>query len=231
VSDIEVIGNRFQDLSAGGIAVDSFLDVRPADPRLVCRDILIANNLIRDIGVDYRSSVGIFAGFVSRTRIEHNEIYDAPYTGISVGWGWTDETTALGDNRIVGNRIGRAMMLMADGGGIYTLSKQPGTVIRENYVHDLIRSPWAGEFPIAGIYLDEGSSEILVSDNVLEHAPLGILFHRASHNLIINTEGSYEERNGAAHNVMRLDAGFSPEAVKKGAGLEAAYADVGASTE
>lgn len=226
VHQIEIVGNRFEDLSAGAIVVDTLLESRPLDPRLVCHDILIANNLVHDIGREYRSSVGIFAGYAHRVRIEHNDISDAPYTGISVGWGWTDERTSLGDNRIVANKIGRVMNFMADGGGIYTLSKQPGTVIGENYVHDLVRSPWAGEFPIAAIYLDEGSSEIAVTNNVLENVPLGILFHRASGNTIANTDSSFEERNHATNNVFSREAGFLPESIKSHAGLEPAYADL-----
>jgi hypothetical protein len=226
VHQIEIVGNRFEDLSAGAIVVDTLLESRPLDPRLVCHDILIANNTVQDIGREYRSSVGIFAGYVHRVRIEHNDIYDAPYSGISVGWGWTYERTSLGENRIVANRIGRVMNFMADGGGIYTLSKQPGTVISENYIYDIVRSPWAGEFPIAGIYLDEGSSEIAVTNNVLENIPLGILFHRASGNTIVNTESSFEERNHATNNMFSKEAGFLPESIKSHAGLEPAYADL-----
>lgn len=226
ITDVQVIGNRFQDLSAGGIVVDTLLDPRPLDPRLVCRDIVIANNLIEEIGLDYRSSVGIFAGFVSRTSIEHNEIHDAPYTGISVGWGWTDMDTVLGQNRIVGNHIFHVMTAMADGAGIYTLSKQPGTIIHENYVHDLERSPWAGNFPISGIYLDEGSRDIVVSGNVLERVPMGLDFHSASKNLVVNTDGSHHERTGSAENIFLQEPGFSPHAVKARAGLEPAYSDI-----
>lgn len=226
VTEVEVVGNRLRDVSASGIVVDSLLETRPLDPRLICRDIVIANNLIADIGLDYRSSVGIFAGFVSHTSIEHNEIHDVPYTGISVGWGWTDAQTLLGPNRIVRNWISRVMTVMADGGGIYTLSKQFGTIIQENYVHDILRSPWAGHSPIAGIYLDEGSNGITVSDNVLERVPLGIFFHRASQNLVVNTEGTYEERNGSRENDFRQTPGFSPEAVTSRAGLQPAYTDI-----
>ncbi len=226
VSDSEVVGNRFQDLSGSGIVIESSLEPRPIDPRLACRDNLVANNLVERIGLDYRSSVGIFAGFVSHTRIEHNEVHDAPYTGISIGWGWTDAETRLGHNRVEANHLYGVMSFMADGAGIYTLSKQPGTVIQDNYIHDLVRSPWAGHSPIPGIYLDEGSSGILLSNNVLERVPMGILFHRASHNHVINTEGTYEEHNGAESNQFRQEPGFSAEAVKAAAGLEAGYADL-----
>ncbi len=226
VSDTQVVGNRFEDLSGSGIVVDGALDPRPIDPRFPCRGNLIANNLIQRIGLDYRSSVGIFGGYVSDLTIEHNEIREAPYTGISLGWGWTDDQTELGNNRIRWNHVSRVMTTMADGAGIYTLSNQPGTVIHGNYVHDLARSPWAGHYPIPAVYLDEGSSGIVVSDNVLERVPLGIFFHRASRNVVVNTQGTHEERNGAAENVVREEPGFDAQAITSRAGLEPAYADL-----
>jgi len=226
ITDVQVIGNRFRDLSGSGIVIDSLLETRPLDPRLVCQSILIANNLITDIGLDYRSSVGIFAGFISNTSIEHNEIHDAPYTGISVGWGWTDADTLLGPNRIVGNRIFRVMTTMADGAGIYTLSKQSGTIIQDNYIYDLLRSPWAGNAPISAIYLDEGSTGITIANNALDRVPLGILFHRASGNTIVNTVGTYEEHWGSRNNTFHLESGYSLDGVKLQAGLESSYRDL-----
>lgn len=231
ITDVQVIGNRFKDLSGSGIVIDSLLETRPLDPRLVCQNILIANNLITDIGLDYRSSVGIFAGFVSNTNIEHNDIHDAPYTGISVGWGWTDKDTVLGPNRIIGNRIFRVMTTMADGAGIYTLSKQSGTIIQDNYIYDLLRSPWAGNAPISAIYLDEGSAGITVANNALERVPLGIFLHRASENTIVNTVGTYEERNGSRNNTFHLEPGYSLDAVRLRAGLELSFRDLHAHDE
>ena len=69
-------------------------------------------------------------------QIEHNYVYNVPYTGISVGYGWTDEENAMKNNIIANNEIRRAMAILTDGAGIYTLSKQPGTIIKENYIHD-----------------------------------------------------------------------------------------------
>jgi hypothetical protein len=47
-------------------------------------------------------------------------------------------------------------------GGIYTLGVQPGTVLRGNLIHDVQKHNYGGW----GIYLDEGSSHILVEGNV-----------------------------------------------------------------
>jgi hypothetical protein len=47
-------------------------------------------------------------------------------------------------------------------GGIYTLGVQPGTVLRGNLIHDIEKAHYGGWC----IYLDEGSSHILVEGNV-----------------------------------------------------------------
>ena len=224
VNDTKVIGNRVEDVSGSGIVLDGFLHPRPIDPRLPSRNTVISNNVVQRIGLDYRSSVGIFVGYASDTIIEHNEIHDTPYTGISVGWGWTDARTLLARNRIRWNHIYSVMTSMADGGGIYTLSYQPGTVIQGNYIHDIVRSPWAGHAPISALYLDEGSSGIAVLENVLERVPMGIFFHHASRNRVVNTPGSYEERWEAEDNEIRDTPDYDPAAVKARAGLEPAYA-------
>src|SRR4029079_19376939 len=126
----------------------------PVDSRAICKNIVVKNNYFTRVARDYHGSVAVLATYVEGRVVEHNEIFDLPYTGISVGWGWTTEDTALGNNSIRYNRIHRVLTQLSDGGGIYTLSKQPGTVVQENYVYDLNKSEWSDAF-IAGIYLDE----------------------------------------------------------------------------
>ncbi|MFO0774283.1 MAG: right-handed parallel beta-helix repeat-containing protein [Nitrospiraceae bacterium] len=218
VTDTLLVGNEIHDVSGSGIVVDGVLEARLPDARLACERITIANNRIERIGLDYRSSIGIFAGFVSDTIIAHNDIHDVPYTGISVGWGWTDVETRLGRNLILGNHVARAVTTMADGAGIYLLSNQPGTEIRGNYVHDLVRSPVAGSSPIVAIYLDEGSQGMLVADNVLEHVPLALFFHHASHNRVVDTPGELREKNGSTDNTQVVTSTFDRAYVVSQAG-------------
>lgn len=222
----EIIGNLIADIGAGGIAVDLSLQSNPGDQRKLCTDDVIANNYIAHIGRDYHSSVGIFAGYTQGIRIEHNELTDHPFTGISVGWGWRDTDTALRNNTIRGNRIHHVVNLVADGAGVYTLSKQPGTIVAENYIHDIARSPWAGSNLIAALYLDEGSSAITVKNNVIENVPMGLDLHRAHHNTVVNLIGDYEELGDSSNNVFLSDEDFPVSAIKAQSGLEKAYRDV-----
>lgn len=181
-NECQVIGNIVRNISGGGIMAGKFVEnadaeihlpYNPSDKREVSTNDIIANNFITRTGQDYYGSCAIAAGYPAGIKILHNTIRNVPYTGISVGYGWTGEDNAMHDNIIAHNDIGRAMSFMSDGAGIYTLSKQPGTIIKNNYIHDFIRSPWASPWPVAAIYLDEqsgGTEEkpLIVEKNVVD---------------------------------------------------------------
>ncbi|HEU4682888.1 MAG TPA: right-handed parallel beta-helix repeat-containing protein [Nitrospira sp.] len=218
VRDTVLTGNQIYNISASGISVGMDLQKLPADSLQVCRSNVISNNVISAIGRDYHSSVGIFAGYTEGLVIENNELSDMPYTGISIGWGWTTEETVLRKNIIKRNRIHGVMNLLADGGAIYTLSKQPGTAIVENYIYDIKRSPWAGEFPISAIYLDEGSSGMYLANNLLENVPLGLDLHHAEHNTVVNNTAVYQGRAGSSYNAFLRDGVLDPDRIRMNAG-------------
>jgi hypothetical protein len=151
-----------------------------------------------------------------------------PYTAISVGWGWGepdagggnyvvpvvyDTPTPLGDNRIEGNHIHNVMLRRNDGGGVYTLSNQPGTVIRGNLIHDNVNAP-------GGIYLDEGSGFIEVVGNCVYNVsnPMNYNNHAQDRISTINEHDNW-------FGIGPGDEGF-PSEVAEAAGLEAEYADV-----
>lgn len=69
------------------------------------------------------------------------------------------------------------MQVLNDGGGIYTLSNQPDTIIRGNHVHD--NRGWPG-----GIYLDEGSGFIEVTGNSVHNVRTAINFNNRAQNRI-----------------------------------------------
>ena len=89
---------------------------------------------------------------------------------MSIGWGWGHGTGdreqtekkfpdgMFSGNAVLCNRIDKACQILADGGGIYTLGRQDNMLIAGNYVTNI------GE---QGIYLDNGSGNITVRDNVL----------------------------------------------------------------
>jgi hypothetical protein len=155
-------GNVLYDAGCNGISIN-----RPADPAAVSRAEVVRNNYITRVAREY-SGVGIFAAYAENLLVEHNELFDLPYSGISVGWGWTDAPSTLRNNTIRRNYVHHVMRELSDGGAIYLLSRQPGTVVAGNYLHDIFRSPWSQPGPAAGVYLDNGSSQITVEDNRIE---------------------------------------------------------------
>jgi hypothetical protein len=209
VSDSVVIGNVIADVSGSGISIDLGLEGNPADLRTVCRRNQVVNNYLAGTGRDYFQTVGIMLGYTDSTLVEHNELVDMPYSGISIGWGWKNADSVLRGNVVRYNLIQGVLNRMSDGGGIYTLSKQPGTLIAENYVRDIVRTNVQGGFNISGIYLDEGSSLITVRDNVLENT---------------GDEAIFQNANGPVNEFSR-NAGTSP-AVVANAGLEPAFQDI-----
>ncbi len=204
-----VVGNVFTDLSASGISVGLDLEGNPADSRQVSRDTVIQNNYLSDTGVEFYQTVGIMVGYGDGVVIEHNELSKMPYSGISVGWGWADVDNAARDNLIRYNKIENVLRTMSDGGGIYTLSRQPGTLIAENHVRNIVRTAVHGGFNISGIYLDEGSNFITVRDNVLQ----------STGDLTID-----QNANGP-NNVLVNNGGQSSSTIDF-AGLEPAYEDI-----
>ena len=174
VHDGVVEGCVFRDIGGNGIQLGRFSDTNvethlpylPSDEREVCSGVKICNNVIRDCGNEDWGCVGIAAGYVREVRIEHNEVFDLPYTGISVGWGWTKATNCMGNNVIRANHVHQVAQRLGDTAGIYLLSAQPGTMVSENSVHDIKISPYVPD-PEHWfyLYLDEGSSFITVRDN------------------------------------------------------------------
>ena len=167
-------GNVFKDISGTGIQIGVFSDesqevhfpYQPADQREVCSDIKISNNLITDVSNEDWGTLGISAGVVKGLLIDHNDISEVSYSGISVGWGWTRTVTVAMNNRITANKIQRYGKHMYDVSGIYTLSAQPASAIEGNCVDSIYKAPYAHD-PNHWFYLytDEGSSFFTVKNN------------------------------------------------------------------
>lgn len=161
-----VTGCYLYDLGGGGVKIGESSMKQTAEFPLLPTDNVVENNTIRYYGVHHFSANGIWGGIVRGTKIRHNEVAYGPYTGIAVGWCWGIAKTSCGGNLIERNHVHDVMDLVQDGGGIYTLGWQPGTVIRGNLIHDNHRSPFACADGQCGLYFDEGSSEFLVEDNI-----------------------------------------------------------------
>jgi hypothetical protein len=169
-----VEGCVFRDIGGNGLQLGEFSPTNvevhvpwlPADEREICTRDLIAGNVISQCGTEDWGCVGVAAGYVRDLRLEHNDVSDLPYSGISLGWGWTKSPNAMRNNLIFANHIHEVGKRLGDLGGVYVLSAQPGTVVSENVIEDIHPSRWVPD-PEHWfyLYLDEGSSFITVRDN------------------------------------------------------------------
>ena len=150
----------------GGEGHEAHRPYLPSDMREICTGLTISDNRIDDAANEDWGCLGIGAGFVRNTRIVHNEISNVSYTGISLGWGWNQQTCAMADNLVAGNLIHHYARHMYDTAGIYTLGSQPHTFIEENVVRDICTPGYVHD-PDHWFYLytDEGSSYITVRNN------------------------------------------------------------------
>lgn len=178
VKSAHVIGNHFHDIGGSGFVAGAFQEegiethvpYLPEDERLICEDITFANNLVTDIANQDWGCVGVLVGYAREVEVAHNEISHLAYTGISLGWGWTQtKSPALRDNWIHANHIHDYGQRVYDTAGIYTLNAQPGTRITGNAIHSIARPAYVHDpYHWSYIYLDEGSSFITVADNWTE---------------------------------------------------------------
>ncbi|MCG3179303.1 MAG: hypothetical protein BIFFINMI_01637 [Phycisphaerae bacterium] len=130
-----------------------------------CPGNRLSDSRISRCGQIYFGAVGVWVAMTDGTVIEHNEVCDLPYTGISVGWSWNTNVTPAANNLVMNNHIHHVMRTLSDGGGIYTLGRQPGTRLEGNLIHDI--PPNAGRAESNGMFLDEGSSLFTVTGNAI----------------------------------------------------------------
>ena len=169
--DNQLTGNHIHDIGSNGINVGEDLSPRYAAFKPseygTPRNNRVANNYVHGCGTDFYGGIGIYVAFTDGTLVAHNLLHDLPYTAISVGMMWGGAGTICRNNLVENNHMYDIMKKMGDGAGIYTLGYQPGTVLRENLIHDVRRSRFARGAPYAGLYFDSGSSQILIEDNIV----------------------------------------------------------------
>jgi hypothetical protein len=164
-------GNVFSDISGGAITVGDPTDNLETDPAKQSLNHAIANNYVTSTGVEYPGSSAILIFYTANTSIANNEIAMAPYTGLSVGWGWGAASYAA-NNQIADNYIHDVMLSLFDGGGVYTLGSGAGTTLTGNYLTDIgtigtcstSGDQYAG---YSAIYHDEGGTLYSDSQNVI----------------------------------------------------------------
>ena len=162
-------GNRIEqcevaDLGAGGVRIGA--QATSKEEQEQSGGNTVHNCFIHDVGSVFYGAIPIWIGQSSDNVVSHNEVCDANYTGISVGWSWGFRPTTCHRNTIEYNHLhhlGRGVLY--DMAAIYTLGISTGTVIRGNRIHHIWG--WEEGYGAGGIYPDEGSTGLLIEDNLV----------------------------------------------------------------
>ncbi|MBL8227987.1 MAG: right-handed parallel beta-helix repeat-containing protein [Bryobacterales bacterium] len=200
----QVLASELFDLGAGGVKL--------GEPRQFANEAeqnfenVVADNHLHDLGLVYPPAVGVWVLQSGRNQIIHNHIHDLYYTAISVGWTWGYGANQSKANIIEYNHlhdIGKEML--SDMGGIYTLGMQPGTRIRNNLIHSVASFTYGGW----GIYPDEGSSEMLIENNIVYNCKsAGFHQHYGRDNIVRNNIWAFNRENQLMRTRMEPHVSF-----------------------
>lgn len=205
--DCNVTSCLFNEIGANAIFIHGDFVV-PA----TTQNINVTDCHISRYGRIFNNAIGILLTHAINCNLSNNEIHDGWYTGISVGWNWgyTDNPTSgikICNNLIY--NIGNGWL--SDMGGIYTLGIQPDTVISGNIIYNVGCDEGAYGYGGWGVYLDEGSSYILVENNLVYDCSSQTFHqHYGKDNIVRNNifafggEGAFIISKNEDHNSLTL---------------------------
>ena len=238
-NNIEVTGNTFTDLLGSAVSVGhpQHYEIGDGEGRFakgvegVCQNVNISNNYVRYVSEDFRQIEAMNGFFVKNVSFTHNDIAEVPYGAISLGWWWGNagipESKVAAANNISFNKLGNTHRVLTDGGIIYMLGRQPGSVCADNYLYNGPRC----------IYPDDGSSGWTIKHNFINSVRQMWLHIDSDRDYDITVDDNYVKDNylknsgkGVLVTNMHVyrNIPFGDEAleIEKKAGLEPAFAGI-----
>jgi hypothetical protein len=184
------------DLGAGGIKIGS--TGVSSDGEAIASHNVVRDTLINGGGRVHPGAIGVIVFQSPDNVVQHNEIVDFYYTGISSGWTWGYGKCLATGNQYLDNyvhRIGQGVL--SDMGGIYTLGNHAGSVIRGNRFEEIESFSYGGW----GIYFDEGTTDLVAENNLVIGTKTGG-FHQhygkdnvMRNNVLVNGREQWLERS------------------------------------
>lgn len=217
VSDCIVSECAFFNIGGNGISIGIFDSIPnytgsdmyvPVNEKDITRNISVNNCFITRVGQSYFSSAGILAGKCSDVDILNNEICDLPWSGISLSWGWSSKGSLSAGFNVRYNHIYNVLNKVSDGGGIYFCGNASGSVVSDNYIHNLKYAVYASGAMLTAVYLDTGTKGVSVYNNSVYQAPL---FHSNANEADNNVEMS-KDRDSE----IEANSGIKSAGVKDG---------------
>lgn len=177
-------------IQAGGFGEGGFethIPYQPSRPGTLCDSLIVRGNEIYDATNEDWGCVGIGAGYVRNMTIDNNHVHHLNYSGICVGWGWTALESGMRNNSITNNRVHHFAQQLYDAGGIYTLSNQPGSLIRGNIITHIGQAPYATNHRAFYIYFDEATDGFTVENNICPEVKFG--YNKPGKSMVIRGNG------------------------------------------
>jgi len=206
-TDCKITSCRFNEIGANAVFIHGDFVV-PASTR----NIDVTDCHISSYGRIFNNAIGILLTHAIDCDLTNNEIHDGWYTGISVGWNWGYSDNSTNNIKICDNLIydiGNGWL--SDMGAIYTLGIQPDTVISGNVIYNVGCDAGRYGYGGWGIYLDEGSSGMLVENNLVYDCSSQTFHqHYGKDNIIRNNifafggEGAFRITRNEEHNSLTL---------------------------